>query len=109
MTNLLFNAIKFTPEKGTITVIASENTNNINISVIDTGIGIPADELPRIFDRFYQIDGSDSRKYGGTGLGLSICKSIIEQHYGSIKAQSDFNGSTFHIMLPKPANNTKGV
>ncbi|HWR26278.1 MAG TPA: PAS domain S-box protein [candidate division Zixibacteria bacterium] len=107
ITNLLFNAIKFTPEKGTITVIASENTNNINISVIDTGIGIPADELPRIFDRFYQIDGSNSRKYGGTGLGLSICKSIIEQHYGSIKAQSDCNGSTFHIMLPKPANNTK--
>jgi PAS domain S-box-containing protein len=99
--NLLANAIKFTPQKGTITVIARESQNEVKISITDTGIGIPHDQLSRIFERFYQIDGSNSRKYGGAGLGLSICKSIVENHYGSIWAESDGNGSTFHIVLPK--------
>ncbi len=101
ITNLLANAIKFTPQKGTITVTAKEKQNEIKISITDTGIGIPHDQLSRIFERFYQIDGSNSRKYGGAGLGLSICKSIVESHYGSIWAESDCNGSTFHIVLPK--------
>ncbi|VVB85315.1 Methyl sulfide methyltransferase-associated sensor [uncultured archaeon] len=101
ITNLLANAIKFTPQKGTITVAAKENQNEVKISITDTGIGIPHDQLSRIFERFYQIDGSNSRKYGGAGLGLSICKSIVESHYGSIWAESDCNGSTFHIVLPK--------
>ncbi|SNQ61682.1 PAS domain S-box protein [Candidatus Methanoperedens nitratireducens] len=101
ITNLLANAIKFTPQKGTITVTAKENHNEVKISITDTGIGIPHDQLSRIFERFYQIDGSNSRKYGGAGLGLSICKSIVESHYGSIWAESDGNGSTFHIVLPK--------
>ncbi len=101
ITNLLANAIKFTPQKGTITVTAKENHNEVKISITDTGIGIPHDQLSRIFERFYQIDGSNSRKYGGAGLGLSICKSIVESHYGSIWAESDCNGSTFHIVLPK--------
>ncbi len=101
ITNLLANAIKFTPQKGTITVTAKENQNEVKISITDTGIGIPHDQLSRIFERFYQIDGSNSRKYGGAGLGLSICKSIVESHYGSIWAESNGNGSTFHIVLPK--------
>ncbi len=109
LANLLTNAIKFTPEKRTVTVTAEEKKNDIEINIIDTGIGIPADKLARIFDRFYQIDGGNSRKYGGTGLGLSICKSIIEQHYGSIKANSGCNGSTFQIILPKLAYSTKEV
>lgn len=70
ITNLLANAIKFTPQKGTITVTARENQNEVKISITDTGIGIPHDQLSRIFERFYQIDGSNSRKYGGVGLGL---------------------------------------
>lgn len=99
--NLLANAIKFTPQRGRITVTAGEDTDQIKISIRDTGIGIPADKLSRIFDRFYQIDGSTSRKYGGIGLGLSICKGIIEKHNGLIWAESDGNGSTFHVVLPK--------
>ena len=101
ITNLLSNAIKFTPQKGTITITAKESQNEVKISITDTGIGIPHDQLSRIFERFYQIDGSNSRKYGGAGLGLSICKSIVESHFGSIWAESNGNGSTFNILLPK--------
>ncbi|MFZ3059021.1 MAG: PAS domain S-box protein [Candidatus Methanoperedens sp.] len=99
--NLLANAIKFTPQNGKITVISHDLTEQVKISVRDTGIGIPGDQLSRIFERFYQIDSSAKRKYGGTGIGLSICKNVIEKHYGSIWAESDGNGSTFHILLPK--------
>lgn len=101
MINVLSNAIKFTPENGKITITADENTDSVKISITDTGIGIPQDKLLRIFDRFYQVDGSTSRKHGGVGIGLSICKGIIEKHRGSIWAESDGNGSTFHIVLPK--------
>jgi PAS domain S-box-containing protein len=99
--NLLSNAIKFTSHDGKITVISRDLPEEVKISIRDTGIGIPGDQLTRIFERFYQIDGSTKRKYGGTGIGLSICKNIIEKHYGSIWAESDGNGSTFHILLPK--------
>ncbi len=101
ITNLIINAIKFTPEKGKITITAVEEGDNINISINDTGTGIPADKLPFIFDRFYQADGTTSRKHGGVGLGLSITKEIIEMHNGIIWAESDENGSTFNIVLPK--------
>ncbi len=101
ITNLLVNAIKFTQRKGKITLTAYEDATDVRISITDTGIGIPADKLTRIFDRFYQADGSTRRKYGGVGLGLSICKGIIEKHYGSIWAESDGRGSTFHVILPK--------
>jgi len=104
MTNLLNNAIKFTPSKGTVTIKAVEDAKDIKISVTDTGIGIPEDKLMRIFEKFYQIDGSSNRRYGGAGLGLSICKSIIENHYGSIWADSTGCGSTFNIVLPKLAH-----
>ena len=101
ITNLIINAIKFTPEKGKITITAVEEGDSIKISINDTGTGIPADKLPFIFDRFYQADGTTSRKYGGVGLGLSITKEIIEMHNGIIWAESDENGSTFNIVLPK--------
>jgi PAS domain S-box-containing protein len=109
--NLLANAIKFTPQNGKITVISHDFTEQVKISIRDTGIGIPGDRLSRIFDRFYQIDSSTKRKYGGTGIGLSICKNVIEKHYGSIWAESDENGSTFHILLPKltPRNGVSNV
>ncbi|PWB51855.1 MAG: hypothetical protein C3F06_09320 [Candidatus Methanoperedenaceae archaeon] len=99
--NLLINAIKFTPRKGKITIRAIEYIEQVKISISDTGIGIPSEKLMTVFDRFYQVDGSSNRKYGGVGLGLSICKSIIDKHYGSIWAQSNGHGSTFHIILPK--------
>ena len=99
--NLLTNAIKFTPHTGKITIKAKEDIEHVKISISDTGIGIPADKLNSIFERFYQVDGSAKRKYGGAGLGLSICRSIIDKHYGKIWAQSDGKGSTFHIVLPK--------
>jgi len=99
--NLLINAIKFTPRKGKITISAIEYTEQIKISISDTGIGIPSEKLKTVFDRFYQVDGSSNRKYGGVGIGLSICKSIIDKHYGSIWVQSYGHGSTFHIILPK--------
>lgn len=99
--NLLINAIKFTPNNGKITIKSSNENEHVKISISDTGIGIPKEKLKTIFERFYQVDGSASRKYGGVGLGLSICKSIIDKHNGSIWAQSEGNGSTFHIVLPK--------
>ncbi|MCK4797325.1 MAG: HAMP domain-containing histidine kinase, partial [Spirochaetes bacterium] len=98
--NLLVNAVKFTPNNGRITINSEYDGDNIHISVNDTGIGIPEDKLSSIFERFYQVDGSDSRKYGGTGIGLSLCKSVIEKHNGSIYAESNEKGSTFHILLP---------
>lgn len=100
--NLLVNAVKFTPKKGKITVNARDNGSSIHISISDTGIGIPEGELSRIFDRFYQVDGSESRKYGGAGIGLSLCRGVVEKHNGTIMAESDgIKGSTFHIELPK--------
>lgn len=105
ITNLLMNAIKFTPQKGKITIRGMEDIEHIKISITDTGIGIPSDKLKTIFDRFYQVDGSSSRKYGGIGLGLSICKNIIHKHYGQIWAESDGHGSTFQITLPKLKSN----
>lgn len=104
--NLLINAIKFTPPGGKITIRASDDKDQVKISITDTGIGIPEEKLKTIFDRFYQVDGSSSRKYGGVGLGLSICKNIIDKHYGKIWAQSNGQGSTFHIVLPELKSNS---
>jgi|GEM_PF-824042 len=101
LTNLLDNAIKFSPHGGDIRVAAEDNDNEIRLSIIDSGVGIPSNEIPYIFERFYQTDGSSSRKFGGVGLGLSICKTIIEKHNGTINAVSDGKGSTFLITLPK--------
>lgn len=99
--NLIINAIKFTPENGKIAITAVEEGDSIKISISDTGTGIPADKLPFIFDRFHQVYGTSSRKYGGVGLGLIISKEIIGMHNGIIWAESDENGSTFNIVLPK--------
>jgi PAS domain S-box-containing protein len=98
--NLLDNAIKFTI-KGEINIRGEMDNQKVHIQISDTGIGIPQDRLEKIFDRFYQVDSSDERKYGGTGLGLWISKKLIEAHGGSIWAESKNSGSTFHILLPK--------
>lgn len=105
LTNLLDNAIKFSPSESTIRVKAQLQDSRVRISVMDKGRGIPPQMLERIFDRFQQIDASDSREKGGTGLGLAIAKMIIEQHGGNIWADSNGgNGSTFHFTVPLAAS-----
>lgn len=102
--NLLVNAIKFSPDGGTITVRVKEEGDWLRVEVSDTGIGIPTDKIHRIFDRFYQVDGSPRRRFGGAGLGLAIVKRIIESHNGQVGAESEpGEGSTFYFTLPKAA------
>jgi signal transduction histidine kinase len=102
LTNLVHNAIKFTPESGTVTIAVQDLGEEVQVAVSDTGIGIEEDELERVFDRFYQVDSSSTRHYRGTGLGLTISKHIVEYHRGRIWAQSAAGqGSTFYFVLPK--------
>ncbi|RLC77183.1 MAG: hypothetical protein DRJ03_13215 [Chloroflexi bacterium] len=102
MSNLLDNALKFTPSGGQVTLSVQNKDEFIEIQVIDTGIGIPEDQLERIFDRFYQVDSSTTREFGGMGLGLAIAKEIVEKHGGNIRAESQPGaGSVFHLTLPK--------
>ncbi|MDD5582327.1 MAG: ATP-binding protein [Candidatus Marinimicrobia bacterium] len=98
--NVIDNAIKYT-EKGTIKVSAWSDETFIHFSVADTGIGIPKEDLTRIFERFYVVDKSRSRRLGGTGLGLSIVKHIVILHGGTLHVESEKNkGTTFYINLP---------
>ncbi len=102
--NLIDNAAKYTPEGGTIGVEISKSDSRFIIEVFDTGIGIPKEHLPRIFERFYRVDRTRSRKLGGTGLGLSIVKHIVIMHGGKIEVQSEVGkGSRFIITLPAQA------
>jgi signal transduction histidine kinase/CheY-like chemotaxis protein len=102
LTNLLSNAIKFSPTASTIRIHTEATSDSILLKVADEGRGIPADKLDNIFDRFQQVEPSDARQKGGTGLGLSICRSIIQQHSGSIWAQRNLGpGTTFYVMLPR--------
>jgi signal transduction histidine kinase len=99
--NLVANALKFTSRGGTITLRLRQEESDVVIQVSDTGIGIPENQLERIFERFYQVDGSASRRYGGTGLGLALVKEIVESHNGRVTVQSTVGqGSTFQIWLP---------
>ncbi|MEW6061143.1 MAG: ATP-binding protein [Bacteroidota bacterium] len=99
--NLIDNAIKYTPEHGTVEVSLIRENGQAKIQVKDSGIGIPKEELPKIFDRFYRVDKARSRELGGSGLGLSISKWIAEIHGGSIAVESEVNrGSTFTVSLP---------
>lgn len=100
--NLLSNAIKFTPKDGKVQVLLKRRDSHIEISVSDTGIGIPASFLPYVFDRFSQKDSSTTRTQGGLGLGLAISKQLVELHGGSLHARSpgEGQGSTFIVSLP---------
>lgn len=99
--NLVGNALKFTPKGGTVTVNLDVTDKNFILTVQDTGIGIPEEELQRIFDRFYQVDGSMSRRFGGTGLGLSLVQEIVAAHHGVIEVASQVgSGTTFTIKIP---------
>lgn len=99
--NILNNAIKYSPEGGKITVSMKTTDDQMILSISDQGLGIPKEDLPKIFDRFYRVDKARSRAQGGTGLGLAIAKEIIKQHNGFIWAKSEYGkGSTFTIVLP---------
>jgi heavy metal sensor kinase len=99
--NLLDNAIRYTPAPGTISVSIRREGQMAVVAVKDTGIGIPAEDIPFIFERFYRVDKSRSRAEGGTGLGLAICKHIAEAHGGKIEVESQVGaGSTFSVWLP---------
>ncbi len=99
--NLLDNAIKYTPERGTVTLSSVRENGFVKVSVGDTGIGIPPDEQDKIFDRFYRVDKGRSRDMGGSGLGLSIVKWIADLHRGRIEVSSTpGKGSTFSVYLP---------
>jgi two-component system phosphate regulon sensor histidine kinase PhoR len=102
--NLIDNAIKYNRPQGRIDVTAHVQGPIVRITVQDTGIGIPAADLPRIFERFYRVDKARSRELGGTGLGLSIVKHIVEAHRGTVSVASEpGKGSTFSFTLPRPA------
>ena len=109
MDNLIGNAIKFTPS-GDITITAREDGSNLHIEVSDTGVGMSSEQIDKLFDRFYQGDGSTKRKYGGTGLGLHISKLIVEAHNGKIWAESEEGvGATIHFTLPKNSSKPSNI
>lgn len=102
LVNLLSNAIKYTPEGGSISIHLSETEDTVILSIKDNGIGIPENEMPYIFERFYRADKSRNRLTGGTGIGLAIVKSIVTAHGGTVHVGSRLNeGSCFTITLPK--------
>jgi two-component system phosphate regulon sensor histidine kinase PhoR len=113
LTNLLDNAVKYTPTGGTITVAAKlipeigileQSGQTIEVSVADTGIGIPEQDRPRVFERFYRVDKARSRELGGTGLGLAIVKHIVEGHGGQVWVEANQpQGSRFVVRLPVSA------
>ncbi len=100
MVNLLDNAIKYTPSGGRVSVTAEKTKGAVRVDVKDTGIGIPAADIPRIFERFYRVDKARSRELGGTGLGLAIVKHIIQGHNGKMQVESSpGKGSTFSFTI----------
>ena len=119
LSNLAENAIKFTPNGGRVffgastseldddegglgAVLMAEPRRAVAFTVRDTGIGMPRDELPKIFDAFYQIDGSSTREHGGTGLGLSIVKRLVDAHGGTIRVDSEIGrGTVFTVTIPE--------
>ena len=107
LTNLLSNAIKFSPPGGLIRVVAENEPGAIRVAVSDLGAGIAAEDLPKLFRKFQQIDSSSTRRAGGTGLGLVISKGIVEQHGGRIGVTSaPGNGSTFWFTIPIAGHDT---
>lgn len=111
--NILSNAFKFTPEDGKITVSVKEVNNqngtaSVEIKIKDTGIGIPEDDIPKLFDRFYQVDSSLTKEYEGTGIGLVLTKELVELHHGNITVESKLGAWTeFTLMLPSGRNHLR--
>jgi signal transduction histidine kinase len=108
LTNLVGNALKFTPDGGSITVRIEQDAESARVRVIDTGPGIPEAELARIFDRFYQVEGSERRQHGGAGIGLALARKLAELHGGNIGVDSRVGaGSTFTLTLPRGREHLK--
>lgn len=102
ITNLLFNAVKYTPENKTVHLEAKSHDNQVRIDIIDTGIGIPAEDLEHVFDEFFRAGNARKSEKDGTGLGLSIVKQIVEQHGGEISVESqEGQGTKFTVTIPK--------
>jgi histidine kinase len=102
LVNLIGNALQYTPTEGVVTIAAQTEVNTLRVTISDTGIGIPAEHLPRLFTRFYRVDKSRSRAGGGSGIGLTIARHLVEAHGGQIWAASEGadRGSTFGFWLP---------
>jgi PAS domain S-box-containing protein len=99
--NLVDNAIKFTPAEGIIAITVEQESDCVVLQISDSGIGVPQDQLERIFERFYQVDGSPKRRYGGVGLGLALVREIVQTYGGTVTASSrPGEGSTFKVSLP---------
>jgi two-component system sensor histidine kinase SenX3 len=102
VSNLVANAVAYSPEGSTVVVSATAREEAVDLSVTDRGIGIPANELERIFERFYRVDPARHRSTGGTGLGLSIVKHVAASHGGEVRVWSvEGQGSTFTLTLPR--------
>jgi signal transduction histidine kinase len=100
--NLVSNAVKYTPVGGSVVVKAWSENDQVNVEVSDTGIGIPEEARPRIFNEFYRAKNAKAMEMEGTGLGLAIAKDVVEQHGGQISVKSAVGvGSTFYVTLPK--------
>lgn len=98
---LIDNGLKFTPSPGAISIKAFEDNGKLHVAIADTGVGIPAKHLGQLCELFFQIDGSETRKYGGTGAGLYICKQVVTAHKGIMWVESEEDkGSVFHVVLP---------
>jgi signal transduction histidine kinase len=105
--NLADNAVKYTPPGGRVSLRLSKSDGEAHLFIEDTGIGIPEEDLPYIFDRFYRVDKARSRAHGGSGLGLSIAKWVVDVHGGAIEVESKVGeGTLFHITLPLHAAET---
>ena len=103
VSNLIDNAVKYSPEGGVVTVTVGYSHESVVVEVQDNGIGIPAADLDRIFERFYRVDRSRSREMGGTGLGLSIVKHVAQVHGGSVEVSATPGvGSRFRLKIPLP-------
>jgi signal transduction histidine kinase/CheY-like chemotaxis protein len=109
MWNLLTNAVKFTPAGGRIDVKLERDTASAKVTVTDTGVGIPADVLPHVFERFKQGDGSATRRHGGLGLGLAIVRHVVEAHGGSVYARSEGEGKGTEMVVELPLTDSDSV
>jgi signal transduction histidine kinase len=103
--NLINNAIQYTPAGGIVLIRLTAVDRQAIVSVRDNGVGIAAEDLPHIFDRFYRVQADRARSTGGTGLGLAIVRAIVTAHHGDLKVESQLSvGSTFTVILPKLEN-----